>query len=158
MTATSIEIGYKQKVFLEFEEIIKSVCPSAKKKGFRHTWNKNVYTFDIDGMTLVINRDRQMWTFLLTLTGKDAAKNGQTFDKVTKTSELNYQLYDDDINQKVEAFENVRIALEALIETHNSHHFKSVTLLSGDLDLTNLSTIKKRKGTNNDNRRIISVG
>lgn len=37
MTATSIEIGYKQKVFLEFEEIIKSICPSAKKKGFRHT-------------------------------------------------------------------------------------------------------------------------
>lgn len=146
MTATSIEIGYKQKVFLEFEEIIKSVCPSAKKKGFRHTWNKNVYTFDIDGMTLVINRDRQMWTFLLTLTGKDTAKNGRTFDKVTKTVELNYQLYDDDINKRIEAFENVRIALEALIETHNSHHFKSVTLLSGDLDLTTLSNYKEKKG------------
>ena len=146
MTATSIEIGYKQKVFLEFEEIIKSICPLAKKKGFRHTWNKNVYTFDIDGMTLVINRDRQMRTFALTLTGKDTAKNGRTFDKVTKTSGLNYQLYDDDLNQKVEAFENVRIALEALIETHNSHHFKSVTLLSGDLDLTNLSNYKEKKG------------
>ena len=145
MTATSIEIGYKQKVFFEFEEIIKSICPSAKKKGFRHTWNKNVYTFDIDGMTLVINRDRQMWTFLLTLTGKDTAKNGRTFDKVTKTVELNYQLYDDDINKRIEAFENVRIALEALIETHNSHHFKSVTLLSGDLDLTNLSNYKEKK-------------
>lgn len=145
MTATSIEIGYKQKVFLEFEEIIKSICPSAKKKGFRHTWNKNVYTFDIDGMTLVINRDRQMWTFLLTLTGKDTAKNGRTFDKVTKTVELNYQLYDDDINQKVEAFENVRIALEALIETHNSHHFKSVTILGSDLDLTTLDNYKEKK-------------
>lgn len=145
MTATSIEIGYKQKVFLEFEEIIKSICPSAKKKGFRHTWNKNVYTFDIDGMTLVINRDRQMWTFLLTLTGKDTAKNGRTFDKVTKTVELNYQLYDDDINQKVEAFENVRIALEALIETHNSHHFKSVTILGSDLDLTTLVNYKEKK-------------
>lgn len=146
MTATSIEIGYKQKVFLEFEEIIKSVYPSAKKKGFRYTWNKNVYTFDIDGMTLVINRDRQMWTFLLTLTGKDTAKNGRTFDKVTKTVELNYQLYDDDINQKVEAFENVRIALEALIETHNSHHFKSVTILGSDLDLTTLDNYKEKKG------------
>lgn len=145
MTATSIEIGYKQKVFLEFEEIIKSICPSAKKKGFRHTWNKNVYTFDIDGMTLVINRDRQMWTFLLTLTGKDTAKNGRTFDKVTKTVELNYQLYDYDINQKVEAFENVRIALEALIETHNSHHFKSVTILGSDLDLTTLDNYKEKK-------------
>lgn len=146
MTATSIEIGYKQKVFLEFEEIIKSICPSAKKKGFRHTWNKNVYTFDIDGMTLVINRDRQMWTFLLTLTGKDTAKNGRTFDKVTKTVELNYQLYDDDINQKVEAFENVRIALEALIETHNSHHFRSVTLLDYDLDLITLENYKEKTG------------
>lgn len=146
MTATSIEIGYKQKVFLEFEEIIKSICPLAKKKGFRHTWNKNVYTFNIDGMTLVINRDRQMWTFKLTLTGKDTANNGRTFDKVTKTVELNYQLYDDDINKKVEAFENVRIALEALIETHNSHHFKSVTLFSGDLDLTTLDNYKEKKG------------
>ena len=145
MTATSIEISYKQKVFLEFEEIIKSICPSAKKKGFRHTWNKNVYTFDIDGMTLVINRDRQMWSFLLTLTSKDTAKNGRTFDKVTKTVELNYQLYDDDINQKVEAFENVRIALEALIETHNSHHFKSVTILGSDLDLTTLDNYKEKK-------------
>lgn len=134
-----------KKVFLEFEEIIKSICPSAKKKGFRHTWNKNVYTFDIDGMTLVIDRDRQMWTFLLTLTGKDTAKNGRTFDKVTKTVELNYQLYDDDINQKVEAFENVRIALEALIETHNSHHFKSVTILGSDLDLTTLDNYKEKK-------------
>ena len=146
MTATSIEIGYKQKVFLEFEEIIKSVCPLAKKKGFRHTWNKNVYTFDIDGMTLVINRDRQMWTFVLKLTSEDTAKNGNIFDKITKTSELNYQLYDDDINQKVEVFENVRIALEALIETHNSHHFKSVTILGSDLDLTNLSNYKEKKG------------
>ena len=51
---------YKQQVFAEFGDIVKSVCPSAKKKGFRHTWNKNVHTFDIDGMTLVINRDRQM--------------------------------------------------------------------------------------------------
>lgn len=146
MTATSIEIGYKQKVFLEFEEIIKSVCPSAKKKGFRHTWNKNVYTFDIDGMTLVINRDRQMWTFVLKLTSEDTAKNGNIFDKITKTVELNYQLYDDDINQKVEAFENVRIALEALIETHNSHHFKSVTILGSDLDLTTLDNYKEKKG------------
>lgn len=40
MTATSIEIGYKQKVFNEFGDIVKSVCSSAKKKGFRHTWNK----------------------------------------------------------------------------------------------------------------------
>ena len=70
MTKSSIEIGYKQKVFEEFADIVKSVCPNAKKKGFRHTWNKNVYTFDIDDMTLVINRDRQMWTFLLTLTVK----------------------------------------------------------------------------------------
>lgn len=137
---------YKQEVFNEFADIVKAVCPSAKKKGFRHTWNKNVYTFDIDGMTLVINRDRQMWTFLLTLTGKDTAKNGRTFDKVTKTSELNYQLYDDDINQKVEAFENIRIALEALIETHNSHHFRSVTLLDYDLDLITLENYKEKKG------------
>ena len=137
---------YRQQVFNEFSDIVKSVCPSAKKKGFRHTWNKNVYAFEIDGMTLVINRDRRMWTFVLTLTGIDTAKNGLTFDKVTKTSELNYQLYDDDINQKVEAFENVRIALEALIETHNSHHFKSVTLLSGDLDLTTLDNYKEKKG------------
>lgn len=146
MTATSIEIGYKQGVFAEFGDVVKSVYPSTKKKGFRHTWNKNVYTFDIDGMTIVINRDRQMWTFALTLTSKDTAKNCRTFDKVTKTSELNYQLYDDDINKKVEAFENVHIALEALIETHNSHHFRSVTLLSGDLDLTNLSNYKEKKG------------
>lgn len=60
----------KQQVFEEFADIVKSVCPNAKKKGFRHTWDKNVYTFDIDGMTLVINRDRQMWTFALTLTVK----------------------------------------------------------------------------------------
>ena len=146
MTATSIEIGYKQKVFLEFEEIIKSICPLAKKKGFRHTWNKNVYTFEIDGMTLVINRDRQMWTFKLTLTSEDTAKNGNIFDKITKTVELNYQLYDDGVNKKVEAFENVRIALEALIETHNSHHFKSVTILGSDLDLTNLDNYKEKKG------------
>lgn len=137
---------YKQKVFEEFEDIVKSVCPSAKKKGFRHTWNKNVYTFDIDGMKLVINRDRQMWTFALTLTGEDTAKNGRTFDKVTKTGELEYQLYDDDINKKVEAFENLQIALEVLLETHESHHFKSVTLLSGDLDLTNLDNYKEKKG------------
>ena len=137
---------YKQKVFEEFEDIVKSVCLSAKKKGFRHTWNKNVYAFDINGMQLVINRDRQMWTFALTLTGKDTAKNGRTFDKVTKTGELEYQLYDDDINKKVEAFENLRIALEALLETHESHHFKSVTLLSGDLDLTNLDNYKEKKG------------
>lgn len=146
MTATSIEIGYKQKVFLEFEEIVKSVCLSAKKKGFRHTWNKNVYTFDIDSMTLVINRDRQMWTFKLTLTSEDTAKNGNIFDKITKTCELKYQLYDDGVNKKVEAFENVRIALEALIETHNSHHFKSVTILGSDLDLTNLDNYKEKKG------------
>lgn len=146
MTATSIEIGYKQKVFLEFEEIIKSVYPSAKKKGFRHTWNKNVYTFDIDGMTLVINRDRQMWTFVLKLTSEDTAKNGNIFDKITKTVELNYQLYDDSINKRFEAFENVRIALEALIETHNSHHFKSVTILGSDLDLTTLDNYKEKKG------------
>ena len=146
MTATSIEIGYKQKVFEEFGNIVKSVCPSAKKKGFRHTWNKNVYTFDIDSMTLVINRDRQMWTFKLTLTGKDTAKNGRTFDKVTKTVELNYQLYDDDINRKVEAFENIRIALEALLQTHESHHFKSVTILGSDLDLTTLDNYKEKKG------------
>lgn len=146
MTATSIEIGYKQKVFLEFEEIVKSVCPSAKKKGFRHTWNKNVYTFDIDSMTLVINRDRQMWTFKLTLTSEDTAKNGNIFDKITKTCELKYQLYDDNINKKVEAFENIRIALEALLETHESHHFKSVTILGSDLDLTNLDNYKEKKG------------
>ena len=146
MTATSIEIGYKQKVFLEFEEIIKSICPLAKKKGFRHTWNKNVYTFDIDGITLVINRDRQMWTFVLKLTSEDTAKNGNIFDKITKTVELNYQLYDDSINKRVEAFENVRIALEALIETHNSHHFKSVTMLGSDLDLTTLDNYKEKKG------------
>ena len=146
MTATSIEIGYKQKVFLEFEEIIKSICPLAKKKGFRHTQNKNVYTFDIDGMTLVINRDRQMWTFVLKLTSEDTAKNGNIFDKITKTVELNYQLYDDSINKRVEAFENVRIALEALIETHNSHHFKSVTILGSDLDLTTLDNYKEKKG------------
>lgn len=142
---TSGEIDFKQKVFNKFGDIVKSVCPSAKKKGFRHTWNKNVYTFEIDGMTLVINRDLQMWTFVLTLTGKDTAKNGRTFDKVTKTGELEYQLYDDDIDQKIEAFENLRIALEALLETHESHHFESVTLLSGDLDLTNLSNYKERK-------------
>lgn len=97
-------------------------------------------------MTLVINRDRQMWTFALTLTGKDTAKNGRTFDKVTKTGELEYQLYDDDINQKVEAFGNIRTALEALLETHESHHFKSVTLLSGDLDLITLNNYKEKKG------------
>lgn len=146
MTATSIEISYKQKVFLEFEEIIKSVYPSAKKKGFRHTWNKNVYTFDIDGMTLVINRDRQMWTFVLKLTSEDTAKNGNIFAKHTKTDELNYQLYDDSINQKVEAFENIRIALETLLETHNSHHFRSVTLLDYDLDLITLENYKEKKG------------
>lgn len=134
----------KQKVFEEFGDIVKAVCHSAKKKGFRHTWNKNVYTFDIDDLTLVINRDRQMWTFILKLTGKDTAKNGRTFDKVTKTVELNYQLYDDNINKRIEAFENVRIALEALIETHNSHHFKSVTLLGSDLDLTTLDNYKER--------------
>ena len=136
---------YKQQVFEEFGDIVKAVCPSAKKKGFHHTWNKNVYTFDIDGMTLVINRDRQMWTFVLKLTSEDTAKNGNIFDKITKTSELNYQLYDDDINQKVEAFENVRIALEALIETHNSHHLKSVTILGSDLDLTTLDNYKEKK-------------
>lgn len=136
---------YKQQIFEEFGDIVKSVCPSAKKKGFRHTWNKNVYTFDIDGMTLIINRDRQMWTFVPKLISEDTAKNGNTFDKITKTVELNYQLYDDDINQRIEAFENVRIALEALIETHNSHHFKSVTLLGSDLDLTTLDNYKERK-------------
>lgn len=138
---------YKQEVFAEFADIVKAVCPSAKKKGFRHTWNKNVYTFDIDGMTLVINRDRQMWTFVLKLTSEDTAKNGNIFDKITKTVELNYQLYDDDINKKVEAFENVQIALEALIETHNSHRFKSVTILGSDLDLTTLDNYKEKKGT-----------
>ena len=137
----------KQEVFNEFADIVKSVCPSAKKKGFRHTWNKNVYTFDIDSMTLVINRDRQMWTFVLKLTSEDTAKNGNIFDKITKTVELNYQLYDDDINQKIEAFENVRIALEALIETHNSHRFKSVTILGSDLDLITLENYKEKKGT-----------
>lgn len=95
-------------------------------------------------MTLVINRDRQMWTFKLTLTSEDTAKNGNIFDKITKTVELNYQLYDDSINKRVEAFENVRIALEALIETHNSHHFKSVTILGSDLDLTTLDNYKER--------------
>lgn len=143
---TSGEIDYKQQVFEEFADVVKSVCPNAKKKGFRHTWNKNVYTFDIDGMTLVINRDRQMWTFALTLTGEDTAKNGNTFHKITKTQELDYQLYDDDINKKVEAFENIRIALEDLLETHESHHFKSVTLLSGDLDLITLNNYKEKKG------------
>ena len=137
---------YKQEVFEEFSDIVKAVCPSAKKKGFRHTWNKNVYTFEIDGMTLVINRDRQMWTFVLKLTSEDTAKNGNIFDKITKTVELNYQLYDDSINKRVEAFENVRIALEALIETHNSHHFKSVTILGSDLDLTTLDNYKEKKG------------
>lgn len=143
---TSGEIDYKQEVFEEFADVVKAVCPSAKKKGFRHTWNKNVYTFDIDGMTLVINRDRQMWTFVLKLTSEDTAKNGNIFDKITKTVELNYQLYDDSINKRVEAFENVRIALEALIETHNSHHFKSVTMLGSDLDLTTLVNYKEKKG------------
>ena len=138
---------YKQEVFNEFGDIVKSVCPSAKKKkGFRHTWNKNVYTFDIDGMKLVINRDRQMWTFKLTLTSENTAKNGNTFDKITKTDELNYQLYDDDINQKIGAFENLKIALETLIETHNSHHFRSVTLLDYDLDLITLRNYKETKG------------
>lgn len=137
---------YKQQVFAEFGDIVKSVCPSAKKKGFRHTWNKNVYTFDIDGMTLVINRDRQMWTFALMLTGDDAAKDGTIFTKHTKTDELKYQLYDDAINKKVEAFENLRIALEALLETHDSHHFRSVTLLDYDLDLTTLENYKEKKG------------
>ena len=137
---------YKQEVFNEFGDIIKSVCPSAKKKGFRHTWNKNVYTFDIDGMKLVINRDRQMWTFALSLSCNDTAKDGTIFTKHTKTDELNYQLYDDDIDQKVEAFENLAIALEALIETHNSHHFKSVTILGSDLDLTTLDNYKEKKG------------
>lgn len=138
--------GYKQQVFEEFGDIVKSVCPNAKKKSFRHTWNKNVYTFDIDGMTLVINRDRQMWTFALTLTSEDTAKNGNTFHKITKTQELDYQLRDDDIDKKVETFENLRIALEALLETHESHHFKSVTLLSGDLDLITLNNYKEKKG------------
>ena len=96
-------------------------------------------------MTLVINRDRQMWTFALTLIGNDTAKDGTIFDKITKTVELNYQLYDDDINKRIEAFENVRIALEALIETHNSHHFKSVTILGSDLDLTTLDNYKEKK-------------
>lgn len=136
---------YKQQVFEEFADVVKAVCPSAKKKGFRHTQNKNVYTFDIDSMTLVINRDRQMWTFALTLIGNDTAKDGTIFDKITKTVELNYQLYDDDINKRIEAFENVRIALEALIETHNSHHFKSVTILGSDLDLTTLDNYKEKK-------------
>lgn len=31
---------YKQEVFEEFADIVKAVCPSAKKKGLRHTWNK----------------------------------------------------------------------------------------------------------------------
>lgn len=140
----SNKIDYRQQVFAEFSDIVKSVCPSAKKKGFRHTWNKNVYIFDINGMTLVINRDRQMWTFVPKLISEDTAKNGNTFDKITKTVELNYQLYDDEINKRVEAFENVRIALEALLETHNSHHFKSVTLLGSDLDLTTLDNYKER--------------
>ena len=135
---------YKQKVFEEFGDIVKSVCPSAKKKGFRHTWNKNVYTFDIDGMKLVINRDRQMWTFALTLTGDDAAKDGTVFTKYTKTDELKYQLYDDTINKKIESFENLAIALETLIETRNSHHFRSVTLLDYDLDLTTLDNYKEK--------------
>lgn len=134
----------KQKVFEEFEDIVKSVCPSAKKKGFRHTWNKNVYTFDIDGMKLVINRDRQMWTFALTLSGNDTAKDGTVFTKQTKTDELEYQLYDDAINKKIESFENLAIALETLIETHNSHHFRSVTLLDYDLDLTTLDNYKEK--------------
>lgn len=30
-------IDYKQQVFEEFGDIVKAVCPSAKKKGFRHT-------------------------------------------------------------------------------------------------------------------------
>lgn len=137
---------YKQKVFEEFEDIVKSVCPLAKKKGFRHTWNKNVYTFDIDGMKLVINRDRQMWTFALTLSGNDTAKDGTVFTKHTKTDELNYQLYDDAINKKIESFENLAIALETLIETHNYHHFHSVTLLDYDLDLTTLENYKEKKG------------
>ena len=137
---------YKQKVFEEFEDIVKSVCPSAKKKGFRHTWNKNVYTFDIDGMKLVINRDRQMWTLALALSGNDNAKDGTVFTKHTKTDELNYQLYDDAINKKIESFENLAIALETLIETHNSHHFRSVTLLNYDLDLTTLDNYKEKKG------------
>lgn len=137
---------YKQEVFNEFGDIIKSVCPSAKKKGFRHTWNKNVYTFDIDGMKLVINRDRQMWTFALSLSCNDTAKDGTIFTKHTKTDELNYQLYDDDINQKIGAFENLKIALETLIETHNSHHFRSVTLLDYDLDLITLRNYKETKG------------
>lgn len=143
---TSGEIDYKQQVFNEFGDIIKSVCPSAKKKGFRHTWNKNVYTFDIDSMKLVINRDRQMWTFALTLTGNDTAKDGTIFTKHTKTDELNYQLYDDDISKRVETFENIQIALETLIETHNSHHLRSVTLLDYDLDLITLENYKEKKG------------
>ena len=143
---TSGEIYYKQKVFDEFADIVKSVCPSAKKKGFRHTRNKNVYTFDIDSMRLVINRDLQMWTFALTLIGNDTAKDGTIFAKHTKTDELNYQLYDDSINQKVEAFENIQIALETLIETHNSHHFRSVTLLDYDLDLITPENYKEKKG------------
>lgn len=137
---------YKQKVFEEFGDIVKSVCPSAEKKGFRHTWNKNVYTFDIDGMKLVINRDRQMWTFALTLSGNDNAKDCTIFTKHTKTDELEYQLHDDAINKKIESFENLAIALESLIETHNSHHFRSVTLLDYDLDLTTLDNYKEKKG------------
>ena len=97
-------------------------------------------------MRLVINRDRQMWTFALTLIGNDTAKDGTIFAKHTKTDELNYQLYDDSINQKIEAFENIRIALEDLLETHNSHHFRSVTLLDYDLDLITLENYKEKKG------------
>lgn len=137
---------YKQEVFNEFADIVKSVCPNAKKKGFRHTWNKNVYTFDIDDMRLVINRDRQMRTFALSLSGTDTAKDGTIFAKHTKTDELDYQLYDDGINKRVETFENIQIALETLIETHNSHHFRSVTLLDYDLDLITLENYKEKKG------------
>ena len=81
-------------------------------------------------MTLIINRDRQMWTFVLKLTSEDTAKNGNIFDKITKTVELNYQLYDDSINKRVEAFENVRIALEALTTNSQFSSFKSVTILA----------------------------
>ena len=80
------------------------------------------------------------------LTGDDAAKDGTIFTKHTKTDELKYQLYDDAINKKVEAFENLRIALEALLETHDSHHFRSVILLDYDLDLTTLENYKEKKG------------
>lgn len=128
------ELTYLEVKFTEFDSIVKKFYPNAQIKDVKQTMSKGKYTYLIDGVTVVVSRVFSGERFSLELISKEIAKNGKKVSKSTLIKSVEFKRHDVSRGW-IDLSENFAIAMNALFEAHDTHHFTLVEIRKEDLDL-----------------------